>query len=131
MLNTRWTIVVVATALVIGGGGVWYLRSNSQVDTATTIKTPAIMAEASTTAQPQASETPAEAAPQSVADIIDGYDGMTHAEKSKAVRTLLGTTQDRAVATLLNKEYTTLMNDGAEHANKRFEGVVPNGWKSE
>lgn len=131
MLNTRWTIVVVAAVLVIGGGSTWYLRSSSQVDTATEIETTAITAVAPAMAQTRASVTQAEAAPESVADIIDGYDSMSRVEKSKAVRSLLGTTQDRAVAALLNKEYVNLMSDGAEHANKRFEGVVPNGWKSE
>lgn len=55
--------------------------------------------------------------------------GFWRAAATKAVRTLLGTMQDRAVFALLIKEYTALMSDGAKHANKRSEGVVPSGLK--
>ena len=102
--------------------GAWYLQSSSQVDVAIQIEL-ATVAEA--VLEPAASNSPKE-----VADLIDGYNGMSRAEKSKAVRTLLRTTQDRAVSALLSREYANLMSDGAEHANKRFKGVVPNGWPS-
>ena len=130
MSNTRLTIVV-AAALVIGAGSVWYLRSGSPSEMSTVTETTAITAVAPAAAQTPTPETPVDAAPESVADVIDGYDGMTRAEKSKAVRTMMETTQDRAVLALLNKEYDSLFFDGGEHANQRFEGVVPNGWKTE
>jgi hypothetical protein len=130
MSTTRLTIVVVV-ALVIGAGGVWYVRSGSQMETSTVTETTAITAVAPAAAQTRTSEAPVDAAPESVADVIDGYDGMSRAEKSKAVRTLMETTQDRAVLALLNKEYDNLFFDGGEHANQRFEGVVPDGWKTE
>lgn len=121
MLNIRMTSTIAVAAIVIGGGA-WYLQSSSQVDVAIQIE-PANAPEA--VLEPAASDSPKE-----VADLIDGYDGMSRAEKSKAVRTLLGTTQDRAVSALLSREYANLMSDGAEYANKRYKGVVPNGWPS-
>lgn len=128
MLNTRMTIIVVLAAIAgVGGAGVWYLQSSSQVDVA-------IHTEPATTPA-VAPKTVIEPTPnnesQQVADLIDGYDDMSRGEKQKAVLSALGKVDNLVTDRLLKTELTKLMSDAGENANKQFRGVVPNGWDTD
>lgn len=126
MLTTRMTNVVAPAAVV--GASAWCLQSSSQIDVMIKTEPTTI----TTTAPKTILEPIPSTSPQEVADVIDGYDDMLpRAEKMEAIRTLLGKTKDRAVFALLNKEYMRLVNDLGENANKKFEGVAPNGWATD